>query len=351
MTFNKNEFVWFIILLAFSILFYQLLNSGDIQHYIHPKMIIYIKFAFWAFIVLTVFQTPQIFTEDSRDHIKKGFIIFLIPLLLAFIVQPKNFNMDVIANKGFSFMYSALGLDTSEYINKNNATHDESNERIVIQPKENLNIESDMEKDDEVLTDTQMETEVDVSNDKTEKVQEDESDLNEKVSSNQQDKVNDTAVDDSNLQEAKQLIQDKENQEVSLNEIIADERELIEIQEADTFSLFLDECFFALDSMIGEEIELVGFIYREESFSENQFVISRMMISCCAADATVAGVLCEFEEASQYSDLEWIRIKGSVMSTEYKDPHMVDPAIIPVIQVESVEPAREPKNTYIYSSF
>lgn len=39
----------------------------------------------------------------------------------------------------------------------------------------------------------------------------------------------------------------------------------------------------------GKEVQLTGFIYKDESFAADQAVISRYVVSCCVADASVYG--------------------------------------------------------------
>lgn len=52
------------------------------------------------------------------------------------------------------------------------------------------------------------------------------------------------------------------------------------------------------DQFIGKKIEVNGFVYREKGFKDNQFVVARFGISCCAADASVYGLLSTLENAS-----------------------------------------------------
>ncbi|MFZ5641037.1 MAG: hypothetical protein ACOY4Q_10165 [Bacillota bacterium] len=58
---------------------------------------------------------------------------------------------------------------------------------------------------------------------------------------------------------------------------------------------------------MGKIIELSGFIYIDETLKPNQFGVVRYTISCCTADATVTGFLCETSKPVQYT--KGIRVK------------------------------------------
>jgi hypothetical protein len=44
-------------------------------------------------------------------------------------------------------------------------------------------------------------------------------------------------------------------------------------------------------AFIGQEARLIGFVYRDDRFNGDEFMISRFVISCCAADAAPLGLV------------------------------------------------------------
>ena len=84
---NLNELIWFFILLGFTYYFYMIISTDKITIYVHPKMIKYVKFALYFFIVLTIFQGKNIFNVKKNKKIKIGYIMFLIPLILGFSLK------------------------------------------------------------------------------------------------------------------------------------------------------------------------------------------------------------------------------------------------------------------------
>ncbi|KHD34142.1 hypothetical protein NL50_17915 [Clostridium acetobutylicum] len=98
----------------------------------------------------------------------------------------------------------------------------------------------------------------------------------------------------------------------------------------------------------GKNIELSGFIYKDTSFPKNHFVIARMLIVCCAADAEVIGLTCYTDTFTDLKENDWVTIKGTISSMKNFDKEDTSQNIIPVINVKSVHSIQKPSNPYIY---
>lgn len=99
------------------------------------------------------------------------------------------------------------------------------------------------------------------------------------------------------------------------------------------------------DQFIGKKIEVNGFVYREKGFKDNQFVVARFGISCCAADASVYGLLSTLENASTLKKDTWVHIKGIIQKTTYNEEN------VPYIQVQQIESIDQPDNPYVYELY
>lgn len=99
---NLNELFWFIILLGFSVYFSYLLLTGRIVYFIHPRMIKYAIISLVGITILTVYQFKKITSYNKGNKIKKGYAMFLLPLLLGFIVAPNGLNTSIADKKGIS---------------------------------------------------------------------------------------------------------------------------------------------------------------------------------------------------------------------------------------------------------
>jgi putative membrane protein len=66
-----------------------------------------------------------------------------------------------------------------------------------------------------------------------------------------------------------------------------------------------------LEGRAGESITLDGFVTKEAS-EPNEILLTRYIVTCCVADATVAQVRIVGLEPSQYADDEWVSVTGLV---------------------------------------
>jgi putative membrane protein len=92
----------------------------------------------------------------------------------------------------------------------------------------------------------------------------------------------------------------------------------------------------------GEEANVVGFVFRDSRFAENQFMVTRFTLSCCVADALAVGLVVNFEGGDDFALDTWVRIEGTFEETEF------DGSIIPILYAESVTPVEQPAQPYLY---
>lgn len=108
------------------------------------------------------------------------------------------------------------------------------------------------------------------------------------------------------------------------------------------FVFSLDEIIDNLDKYDGKEIEITGFVYRDKSLKESEFIIVRFMMVCCAADMQVAGIRCDSNNLGSYSNDTWVKVKGKIRKDTYENQ------IDPVIVVEHIEKDPTPDTSYVY---
>lgn len=81
---------------------------------------------------------------------------------------------------------------------------------------------------------------------------------------------------------------------------------------------------------------------KEDSFAQNQLVISRFLITHCIADASIVGFLSEFPEASSIDEDTWIEAMGTLDTIEFNGD------ILPVIKIDEWVEIQEPVTPYLY---
>lgn len=93
---------------------------------------------------------------------------------------------------------------------------------------------------------------------------------------------------------------------------------------------------------LDQQASVIGFVYRDEQLSEDQFYVSRFTISCCAADASSVGMIASWPDAKNLKNDTWVLVKGSISSLTLKDQ------VLPVIVAESVQNVPVPEQPYLY---
>ncbi|NDJ51722.1 MAG: TIGR03943 family protein [Chloroflexi bacterium] len=92
----------------------------------------------------------------------------------------------------------------------------------------------------------------------------------------------------------------------------------------------------------GEEFDAVGFVYRDTRFGEDEFMVARFTMTCCAADAMAIGVIIRSDEAADFETNSWVRVQGSFTEGDF------DGDALPIVSADSIDPANEPEQPYLF---
>ncbi len=95
-------------------------------------------------------------------------------------------------------------------------------------------------------------------------------------------------------------------------------------------------------SFNGEEATLVGFVYYDDLFESDTFMVSRFIVSCCTADGSPVGLIVRYEGSDQLPLDQWVEISGTF---EAQDFNGTDIPILQVTELKEIEPPRQP---YLY---
>jgi putative membrane protein len=99
------------------------------------------------------------------------------------------------------------------------------------------------------------------------------------------------------------------------------------------------------DSFEGKRIELIGFVYREPEFTENQFVVGRRADPCCTENAEgIYGLLSTSPSTSNFEDNQWVKVKGTLSKMEYFEIE------VPYLLIEDIKEIEPPSDPYVYES-
>ncbi|HSJ50713.1 MAG TPA: TIGR03943 family protein [Actinomycetota bacterium] len=94
----------------------------------------------------------------------------------------------------------------------------------------------------------------------------------------------------------------------SAADIASGELTLVEVAAAQT----TPEGERALAGRAGETVEFVGFVARYPDTPPDELMLTRYVVSCCVADATVAAVRVVNVATGAFADNEWIEVVGTI---------------------------------------
>ncbi len=92
----------------------------------------------------------------------------------------------------------------------------------------------------------------------------------------------------------------------------------------------------------GETADVIGFVYHDPRLSENQFLVGRLAVTCCVADAFAIGMVVEWPQAAEMSDNAWVHVRGKVQVVQVEDQ------TLPLIVAESVKDTDQPSHPYLF---
>lgn len=96
-----------------------------------------------------------------------------------------------------------------------------------------------------------------------------------------------------------------------------------------------------VDNYIGCKVHFTGYVYRLLDFSPIQFVLARdMIVSENPLQSLVVGFLCEFKNAEEFKDGEWVDVTGTIQKSDYYGE-------IAIIEVTNIFKCDEPENKYV----
>lgn len=262
--------------MGFTCYFYMIISTNKLTLFVHPKMVKYVKFALYFFIILVAFQGKKIFTHKKPKRLKLGYIMFLIPLTLGFLLKPEGVSADSAINKGFS-LTSQLKINSLKHKHT-------------------------------VLADG---TEIcDIDTISTE---------------------NDNATLKESLERSSLL------------------KEKTITMTSSSFIETYEDIYGNLHNHVGKAINMKGFIYMQKGLNSDEFILSRIVVSCCAADAQLVGILCDYSKGELLTEGTWVNIEGTLGEREYVDDKNGEISVIPIIKVKKLEISNKQGNEYIYN--
>lgn len=97
-----------------------------------------------------------------------------------------------------------------------------------------------------------------------------------------------------------------------------------------------------LSQFTGQQASVIGFVYFDEALGENQFYVSRFVVSCCAADGFAIAMPVQWNNVTSLEQDSWVQVKGTIEAV------VIDERNIPMIVAESVQEVSMPQQPYLF---
>ncbi len=91
----------------------------------------------------------------------------------------------------------------------------------------------------------------------------------------------------------------------------------------------------------GSDVTLLGMVHRDKRLAADSFFCYRLVMVCCAADATPAGIIVKWPSSAKFKTGAWVKVHGKVVLTKFEG------ADYPAISADKVEKITPPKNQFI----
>lgn len=99
------------------------------------------------------------------------------------------------------------------------------------------------------------------------------------------------------------------------------------------------------NNFLGKTVVISGFLYRENDMAKNQFVVSRMAMQCCSADATPYGFLVKSGMGADLDKDTWITLTGVIGLTNYNGNEIIQ------LDATKIKKIKAPEDPYVYPYF
>jgi uncharacterized repeat protein (TIGR03943 family) len=92
-----------------------------------------------------------------------------------------------------------------------------------------------------------------------------------------------------------------------------------EYTQLDIGDILSDGSKAPLQELLNSKILLKGRVLKSPLLKNDEVVVYRMLITCCAADALASGVLVKLPERNQFHDQDWVGVEGTLQLQPFNE--------------------------------
>ena len=97
-----------------------------------------------------------------------------------------------------------------------------------------------------------------------------------------------------------------------------------------------------ISSLNGQAVHVTGFVYHDPHYSDGNFVVTRYVVTCCVADASVVGLVVRWPQAAALANDQWVDVNGVFEASQLANWHE------PVVAAKSITKTTAPNQPYLY---
>lgn len=308
------------IILGFVLFFIRIINNDKVLMYVHPRIVPYLRFAVFFLIAVCPFMLRDIMKRTVRGRGSAQYVIIGVTLMLAFLVPPATLNAANAGNKLNMNINSASARvqDTSSVskaagnsgnINKKETGQANTKTAETGQTEENITKAPQAEPKDKSAAQPQ----------------------------NSNTAAAPTGKDGSSAKTAGKgnAAAEAEKQDKS------QDKDVLEVNDDNYVELTYDT-FENLDKYIGTQVQVSGFVYKDNKMKKDEFIIGKYCMSCCTADLSLLGFLNKYGQSDKIKENEWYSVRGTIVKGAY------DGDIVPEIEIQEIHQIPKPDDEYVY---
>ncbi len=96
-----------------------------------------------------------------------------------------------------------------------------------------------------------------------------------------------------------------------------------------------------LSQYLGKPAQVSGFVIHDDHLPDNQFLLARFVITCCAADAFPVAIVVEYDGVLPQED-QWLIVEGSIHQTFENE------MTLPLLKADSIDFIDQPGQPYLF---
>ena len=310
--FNKEAFIEGLSCLLFAAAILYLILTEKYLMFVRPGMKIYLYFAAAVMLVWAISCFRRIPTPQYKLRLNR-FLVIVVPVIAMFL----PYTAIKASETSLTGQMQTGQSDTSGSISQN----DTDSSQNIQQDKSNAQNTS------ENAPDTSSQNVTDNSNNSSQQAT-----ASDTRNSNQQNNAQQNSQGQSSGSQGQQIRipsgLDKENKTITIPD--------------DEFYAWIVQLNYYPDEYEGYTIHIHGTVYREDSMKENEFAVTRLLMSCCVADLVNCGPLCFYDNVSELTEDAWVNVTGTYHYDKLKGME---------ITVTGIEDAEAAEEEYIYPVF